>query len=184
MAAVVLVRVGESDGSLLAPLADGVQAALGCPVTVAAEGLDAEDFYDVGRCQYWSTPMLPQLAARSVHDEDRVLGLTTDDLFIPVLTFVFGEASLAGVAAVVSTHRLQPEVYGLPADAERLRQRTIKESVHELGHTFGLVHCHHPACVMRASRAVDDVDVKSSRFCSACARQLREVGVDGVATLS
>jgi archaemetzincin len=47
---------------------------------------------------------------------------------------------LGGTAAVVSSHRLANEFYGLPKDARRFHERTAKEVVHELGHLFGLVH--------------------------------------------
>ena len=177
MTAVVVVEVGETDKTLQATLCAGVHAALGCPVLAAAEGLDTDSFYDPERGQYRSTQMLPLLAGLGRVPADRVLGLTAVDLFIPVLTFVFGEATLAGPAAVVSTHRLAPEVYGLPANPLRLRQRLVKEGVHELGHTYGLLHCRHPACVMRASRAVDDIDGKTASFCSSCAQRLMPLGM-------
>ena len=96
------------------------------------------------------------------------------DLFIPVLTFVFGQAQLDGPGALVSTHRLRNEYYGLPRDRERLVERTIKEVVHEVGHSFGLVHCQDYNCVMHASTYVEDVDLKSSRFCPSCQSQLQE----------
>src|ERR1022692_4315227 len=41
--------------------------------------------------------------------------VTSVDLYVPVLTFVFGEAQLTGSCAVVSLHRLREEFYGLPA---------------------------------------------------------------------
>ncbi|MFA5818621.1 MAG: hypothetical protein WC854_05025 [Bacteroidales bacterium] len=34
--------------------------------------------------------------------------------------------------------------------------RFKKEVIHELGHTFGLIHCHIPTCVMRSSTYVED----------------------------
>jgi archaemetzincin len=174
--AVVVVAVGEMDARLQEPLCAGVSDALGCTAIAAGE-LATESFYDTERAQYRSTAMLPLLANMQHTPDDRVLGLTMVDLFIPVLTFVFGEAMLAGAAAVVSSHRLDPEVYGLPPDPPRLQQRLIKEGVHELGHTYGLVHCRHPACVMRASRAVDDVDGKTASFCLSCAERLALVGL-------
>lgn len=90
------------------------------------------------------------------------------DLFIPILTFVFGEAMLGGNSAVVSTYRLQEGFYGLADDAEVLLWRLKKEAVHELGHTFGLVHCREFECVMHSSRGIEEVDVKSSEFCEDC----------------
>ena len=66
----------------------------------------------------------------------RLLGITQLDLYIPILTFVFGEAQLGGASAVVSYHRLQQEFYGLPQDRDLLANRLLIESVHELGHTL------------------------------------------------
>ena len=91
-----------------------------------------------------------------------------------MLTFVFGQAQLEGPGALVSTHRLHSEYYGLPGDEERLEKRTIKEVVHEAGHTFGLIHCHDYNSVMHAATYVEDVDLKSTRFCSSCEFLLRD----------
>jgi archaemetzincin len=85
-----------------------------------------------------------------------------------VLTFVFGEAQLDGNCAVVSTARLKEEFYGLPGRQELLRERLLKEAVHELGHTFGLRHCADWRCVMTSSHAVERLDVKGAEFCRAC----------------
>ena len=72
--------------------------------------------------------------------------MTDADLFIPVLTFVYGEAQLGGRAAVVSTARLAVEQGR--HDPALVAERIVKECVHELGHTFGLLHCDTPGCVM------------------------------------
>jgi archaemetzincin len=66
-----------------------------------------------------------------------VLGVTACDLYVPVLTFVFGEAQLDGNCAVVSVARLKEEAYGMPRREDLLRERLVKEAVHELGHTSG-----------------------------------------------
>ena len=90
------------------------------------------------------------------------------DLFIPVLTYVFGEAKLDGRAAVVSSFRLDNQIYGLPRDPELLLDRLRKEALHELGHTYNLVHCRRHPCVMMSSTYVEDIDQKSNRFCRHC----------------
>ena len=46
--------------------------------------------------------------------------------------------------------------------------------VHELGHTFGLVHCDDGRCVMRRSTNLAGVDTKSAAFCPDCRVRLRE----------
>ena len=90
------------------------------------------------------------------------------DLFTPVLTYVFGEAQLEGRAAVVSCHRLRSEAYGLPPNPRLLYDRLHKEAVHELGHTFGLLHCSSVGCVMRASRYSEEIELKEAAFCERC----------------
>ena len=103
----------------------------------------------------------------------KILGVTDRDLFIPILTYVFGEAQLGGTAAVVSTARLveDVELFGRQLLVERL----AKEAVHEVGHAFGLVHCGTVECVMSRSPAVREVDEKSPQPCEECRARLREL---------
>jgi archaemetzincin len=63
---------------------------------------------------------------------------------------------------------LRNEHYGLAADENLLLSRLIKEVIHELGHTFGLIHCHAPDCVMRSSTYVEDIDQKGQSLCMSC----------------
>lgn len=92
---------------------------------------------------------------------EAVLGITEHGLFIPILTFVFGEAVLGGQAAVVFTHRLRWERYGLPSYRKTLLERMEKEVLHELGYILGLVHCRDPFCLMHFSNSVEEVDLKA-----------------------
>jgi archaemetzincin len=108
----------------------------------------------------------------SADAECKRIGVVDVDLFIPVLTFVFGEAQLGGPAAVVSTHRLTNTFYGLPRDDDLMLRRLEKEIIHELGHTFGLYHCHQFECVMRSSTYVEEIDMKRAHPCPACAGAL------------
>lgn len=115
-----------------------------------------------GEILKWLLPLAPQ--------GGKVLGITDRDLFIPILTYVFGEAQLDGAAAVVSTARLGDELAFL---GERvLRERLVKEAVHELGHCFGLRHCHTPGCVMGRAAGVRDVDEKGQGLCTDCRARL------------
>jgi archaemetzincin len=133
---------------------------------------DPEIAYERTRSQYNSRLFLAQLLRDSASDSGRVLGLTGLDLFIPVLTFVFGEAQLDGRVAVISTHRLDNQLYGLPPAPDLLFDRICKEAIHELGHTYNLVHCHDGLCVMSSSTTVDAIDMKSEHFCDDCRRSL------------
>ncbi len=129
---------------------------------------DLNALFNSRRNQYHSTEILENLLKQMPADTERILAVTDLDLYIPILTFVFGEAQLQGHAAVVSCHRLRTEFYGLPKNTPLLMERLVKEAVHELGHTFGLVHCENPTCVMHASTYVEEIDLKSYHFCPDC----------------
>ena len=68
----------------------------------------------------------------------------------------------------VSAYRLRNEFYGRPADNELFADRIAKECLHELGHTFGLIHCADYACVMHSSNSVEGVDLKQEQLCPVC----------------
>lgn len=145
------------------------------PCQIRPEPFDISFSEDAGRRQFHSTAILQRME-RCCDPDARILGVTTADLYVPVLTFVFGEAQLDGNCAVVSTARLHEEFYGMPAREELLRERLFKEAVHELGHTFGLRHCQDWRCVMTSSHAVERVDVKTGDFCKACRKPVFDNG--------
>jgi len=142
------------------------------PVELEAMQDSAEPAYDPSRDQYNSRRLLEMLHSLRPASAERVVGIVSFDLFIPVLTFVFGEAQLDGRAAVVSSLRLDNRFYGLPPDRALLQARLATEVVHELGHTYGLRHCAAPRCVMNRSTYVEEIDLKNDTFCSRCARHL------------
>ncbi|MDH3284701.1 MAG: archaemetzincin family Zn-dependent metalloprotease [Acidobacteriota bacterium] len=162
-----------SQVDMLASLASRLEQTFGLHPVQHPPGFDPEQAYESSRGQYNSRVLLDLLRRELPGGEGRVLGVTSIDLFIPVLTFVFGEAQLSGRAAVVSTHRLDPTHYGLPADRDALFERLCKESIHELGHTFRLLHCADDRCVMTSSMYVDGIDIKGSRLCDGCLQLLR-----------
>ena len=130
--------------------------------------IDLQQFHAPERGQYHATLLLAELLRHRPAGVGHIVGITEVDLFIPVLTFVFGQAQLGGPGAVVSVMRLHADFYGLPADEDLLLARTVKEVVHELGHGFGLVHCPDYSCVMSSSTYVEDVDLKAEGYCRDC----------------
>jgi archaemetzincin len=89
-----------------------------------------------------------------------------------VLSFVYGQAQLEGTVAVVSLARLRAEFHGLPADPPALERRAAVEAVHELGHTFGLMHCPERRCPMSLSIDLLDLDRKTAEPCASCSALL------------
>ena len=147
-------------------LVPAVSRTFGVNCRIRPESVDALFARDGRREQYYSTAILQAL--QPIAPECRLLAVTSCDLFVPILTFVFGEAQLDGNCAVVSLHRLREEVYGMPPNPALLKERLIKEAVHELGHTFGLRHCEDWRCAMSSSHSVEWLDVKSADFCNEC----------------
>lgn len=128
--------------------------------------------FDPRRGQYASFSILELLVRLCPVDAVKLLALADCDLFIPVLTFVFGHAQLDGRVAVVSFARLRQEFYGLAANREVFLERAYKEALHETGHTFGLVHCADRTCAMSLATGVRQIDQKRAAFCAACAARL------------
>ena len=145
------------------------------PCRIRPQTLDVAFALDEHRGQYYSTAIIQRLE-RIADPDARILGVTWCDLYVPVLTFVFGEAQLDGNCAVVSTARLAESFYGLPPRPELERERLIKEASHELGHTFGLRHCLDWRCVMASSHAAERLDVKTADFCGSCRKPVLQNG--------
>jgi len=175
MSSIRIIPIPPVDHDLLVSLVSPVSTTFAAPATIDdARLLDPFFAFDYSRNQYNSTALIATLIQRSPEESDRVIGITAVDLFVPVLTYVFGEAQLRGPFAVVSHYRLDETLYGMPANRPLLTNRLIKEVIHELGHCFGLTHCHNYHCVMRSSTAVEEIDVKSSEFCGVCRAHLRK----------
>lgn len=168
-----LLPLADLNPLLLESLPRKLASAFRANCQIRPESLDATFALDSRRDQYHSTAILQ--AMQPLANGRRILAVTSLDLFVPVLTFVFGEAQLAGNCAVVSIHRLREEVYGLPPNPALLAERLVKEAVHELGHTFGLRHCDDWSCAMASSHSVEWLDVKGADLCPACRKALAAV---------
>jgi archaemetzincin len=167
-----LLPVGKIDGGLLNDIAPALAEMFHIPSEVLSSGLNPAFALHGERQQYHSSQILHKMQGHVTDESWRVLGISDHDLYIPILTFVFGEAQIGGPCAVVSTHRLRQDFYGLPPDRELLCERLLKEAVHEIGHTLELTHCDDYQCAMAASHAVEWIDLKGSSLCEECERKL------------
>ena len=166
MNSVRIVTLGNVDRTLVESARRAVVRVYRVPCTVASTSIDPAFAFHPERGQYHSTTIIDRLAG--LDSKETVVGLTQVDLFIPILTYVFGEAQMGGASAVVSFHRFAQEFYGLPPDQTLLAERLSKTVVHEIGHTLSLTHCDDYDCVMAASHAVEWLDLKGSSLCEHC----------------
>src|SRR4051812_17029410 len=102
-----IVPVGAVDQNLLEYLALTLPDRFGGPCVEMSVNLDTAEFYDRKRRQDHSTKLLARLCPAGAAAGAKILGVTELDLFIPVSTFVFGEAQVGGCAALISTRRLR-----------------------------------------------------------------------------
>lgn len=163
-----LLPVGNVDDGLLQDLSLALEEILCAPCRVLPVRLDPEFAFHGERQQYHASEILHRMQKFVGADSWRVLGVAAVDLYIPILTFIFGEAQMGGPCAVLSSHRLRQEFYGLPRDQDLFRRRLIKEAVHEVGHTLSLTHCDDYRCAMASSHAVEWIDLKNTELCANC----------------
>lgn len=169
-----LLPIGAVPRELLQSLTPAMTGAFGVPCDILPTSIDPLFSLHGERQQYHSSEILRRMQAYVRSDSWPILGVTCVDLYIPILTFVFGEAQMGGPCAVVSAHRLRQEFYGLPTDTSLLQHRLIKEAVHEVGHTLDLTHCNDYRCAMAPSHAVEWIDLKESVLCPTCMARVME----------
>ena len=165
---IYIVPLGQIDPVILEGIRNGASLAFGFPVEILPVTTNPNYAYEPRRQQYYSTKILEELIKIFPSDTEKIIGVTEVDLATPVLTFVFGEAQLRGTTAVISLARLRQEFYQLLPNHKLLLCRAVKEAIHELGHTFGLLHCEDCECVMYFSSNITGIDCKYLNFCSNC----------------
>ena len=163
-----LKPLGNVADEVLENLCSRVNCVFQCPTEILPGFNDITYAYDAQRKQYLSSKLVEYLKGLNKERDERIVGIVDVDIYAPGLNFVFGEAYMSSGIAVISLYRLRQEYYGLPSDNNLFLERATKEIVHELGHTFGLGHCHNAKCVMHFSNSLADTDRKETSFCSSC----------------
>ena len=165
--AIIISPIGDFDADILSAIEQMVVDRFGLPCRIQSLIHTIDFAWDAKRRQFHSTAILDRLTEKAPSDTLKLIALTDRDLFIPILTHVYGEAQLGGLSCIVSTHRLTD---GISSVGERPRylERIVKESAHELGHTFDLRHCKDNQCLMHYCRSIGDVDHKENQLCRYC----------------
>jgi archaemetzincin len=128
--------------------------ALALPLVARTEGANTFD----------SDALLDLIVAQHAVSNHYTLGITEAPLVARGIASLFGEATVGGCCGVVSLAGLRVA----PRDRDQVVDRVVTECMHELGHLLGRDHCINPACVMYASRTVEDTDRKGPEMCPRC----------------
>jgi archaemetzincin len=163
---IIISPIGDLDSDLIGLVGQQVHRIFGYRTKINPLMQHVDFALDSRRNQYYSTSILGKLANIAPPKTIKIIAITRVDLFIPILTHVYGEAQLGGKACIISIHRLN-EGLGMGV-WEPFNRRVVKEAIHELGHTFNLRHCQNPTCCMHYCRSVKDVDRKSEHLCRYC----------------
>jgi len=169
---IIFINCGEFDTILLEEIAVEVMHEFNHQVTIINNAFDLRRFYNNERRQYEANYLLKEIEGIDFPNAIKKIGLFRVDLYIPILTYIFGQAKFKGNAGLASIYRLKNESYGIDNDEVLAQNRFKKVIIHELGHTFGLVHCLVPNCVMRPSTYVEDIDQKTHHLCVNCKSML------------
>jgi archaemetzincin len=165
---VTICSVGSVNDRILDHIAKciPIRCGLSCRISMRME--NPRYAYNDTRCQYNSKLILKRLLQQSPHETFRIMGITSVDLYVPILKFVFGLAQIDGKCSIISLHRLWPQFYDQPSNPDLFLSRVEKTALHELGHTFGVTHCRDRRCVMFSSTRIEDTDFKRAEFCPTC----------------
>ena len=125
--------------------------------------------FDKHRNQWYSPKLLVWFFEKFRPNKDtKILFILDADAYSDGLNYVLGEAYPKGGLGIIYLPRIRQEFYGLKPDNKLFFERMVKESVHELGHIFGFLHCQNPRCVMYFSNTMSDTDNKEKSFCQSC----------------
>jgi archaemetzincin len=165
---ITLISYDHFDKDVTDSIAKDIIREFHYPVIFKEYDFDISNYYSPSRRQYDANSILKVVSEMSFPGSFKKIGLFRVDLFIPILTYIFGQAILHGDTGIVSFYRLRNELYGLKQSNAILNERLRKVVIHETGHMFGLIHCQNPVCVMRSSTYVEDIDQKSQNLCTKC----------------
>ena len=172
---ITIISGGHFEKDVLRVISEDITREFHYPVIQQVYSFDLSCYYHPSRRQYDANGILKEVLEISPPDSIKSIGLFRVDLFIPILTYIFGQAFLNGNTGIASLFRLKNELYGLEQNYPLLIDRFRKVIIHELGHTFGLIHCPYPNCVMRSSTYVEDLDQKKNCFCKNCQEELNRM---------
>lgn len=120
------------------------------------------------RGQYDAEALIAFLAKNRPADALVYAGVADQDLYASDLNFVFGLGDLRGGLGVYSLNRFDGEGVG----DDLFLERATGLLTHEIGHSFGLLHCIYFRCVMNGCNSLAEMDATPKHLCPVCLRKL------------
>lgn len=156
-----ILPLGRVPGEMIRAVAGAFAGEIGMAFRVMP-GLGPPEYaFDRHRIQYDAAKIITRIESMDLEGCARVVALVDVDLFVPVFTFVFGEARLGGRVALVSLFRLEDRP-----------ERAVKVALHEFGHLCMLEHCRDPRCVMNFAKGLGQLDRVPTYYCRYCLSQV------------
>ncbi len=129
--------------------------------------------FDHKRLQYDAGKILKSLESRKFNPCEKVIGVLSLDLHLPIFEYVFGEARQGEQCAVMSLFRLDKNPDGSSPPASLVHERAAKVALHEIGHLYELFHCEDKKCLMHFSGGLVDLDATPVFLCRYCSAYLK-----------
>ncbi len=156
-----ILPLGRVGGEMIQAVAGAFAGEIGMALRVLP-GLGPPAYaFDRHRIQYDAARIISRIESMDIDGCARVMALVDVDLFVPVFTFVFGEARQGGRVALVSLFRL-----------ESRPERAVKIALHEFGHLCMLDHCRESRCVMNFAKGLGQLDRVATYYCRYCLSQV------------
>lgn len=175
---VQVVPLGPVDDRLLRVVAANVFALCHLPARVAKGGPLPSSAYETRRRQYDAAVLLKHLDGQGAEASlQKTIAVTAVDIFVPIFSYVFGEARLGGASALVSIYHLSDDLRknASGTTAAELYLRAVKVALHELGHLFAMPHCEDHRCLMHYTDTLEAIDRTPLMFCRYCRAEMPSV---------
>lgn len=167
-----VVPLGEVPALVLKVIAANITAFYRYPATVLPTRRIPESAFDDRRLQYNAGIIIQTLKTWEFADCSKMVGVISQDIFIPIFNYAYGYAVQGGDLALVSLFRLNRNADGSMPPPSQFYERAAKIALHELGHLFSLFHCGEHDCIMHFSGAITDLDKIPFYLCPDCERRL------------
>lgn len=181
-----LQQIGEIDKSILVKLRKNLEWSFkdfNLPVEILNDVIPLNEVeYNRKRRQYKANLVMKKLLEYNRKKKFfRILGIMDEDIYVRNYNFIFGTASNPereffqfSPVALISVTRLREQFWNRKENSSLFELRVLKEAIHEIGHTLGLIHCNNQ-CIMIFSNWIGDTDNKPPIFCDLCAKELDNI---------